>query len=193
MGENCDLQFKIGTFRVSECLNQTNRVFNVSEFEIQSERICNEMHCYRGERIVNQSYCAIELGVPYVVYQANYAGNMTWQQGYDYCLSKNSKLRHGFELFLTDFNKPYDPLRRFERPAYIDLEDVEDEGTWIGPSNLFESDKLIWDTDPNFQNSDDRDYGVVKGSLFQAYSAADTGPDVLCVKNVASWKNFRDN
>ena len=99
LGKNCDLEFKIGNLWVSGCKNKTNNVTKVSDVEMQSEVICQEMYCYRGERLVNQSYCEIQLGVPYIVYQANYAGNMTWEQGWDYCVSKGNKLRRDFSLF----------------------------------------------------------------------------------------------
>ena len=82
LGDNCDLEFKVGKLWVTDCLNETTPIRNISEVEIEMKHVCYEMHCYRGQRKVIQSYCKIELGVPFSFHTANYAGNMTWQQGF---------------------------------------------------------------------------------------------------------------
>ncbi|XP_075258829.1 uncharacterized protein LOC142350761 [Convolutriloba macropyga] len=185
-GENCDLEFKVGDFRSSECLNETNPIFNISEFEVLSERICHEIHCYSGERKVDPSLCPVELDVPFVKYRANYAGNSTWKQGEDYCRKWGTRMRPDFLTFLNDFGKTFNTLRRFDHPAFIMLRDVKDEGTWLDHIYRNRTGELIWDSNPEYQNSEDRDYGAVNGSVFQAYGIEDIGPDVLCARGNGS-------
>ena len=70
------------------------------------------------------------------------------------------------------------------------MTDVENEGTWLDRVNRNKTEELIWDSDAKYQNSEDRDYGVVFGSVFQAYAGNETGPDVLCSRSNVSWIEF---
>ena len=81
LGENCDFEYKVGSLQVSNCLSKSYHFFNLSEFDIYMESRCDEIYCYRGDRIVNRSMCNIELGTAFAFHNANYRGNMTWEQG----------------------------------------------------------------------------------------------------------------
>ena len=121
LGNNCNLEFKIGNLWVTKCLNVTTPITNISEFEVQLVHVCNEIYCYRGQRKVNQSLCKIRIGVPFLTRIANYAGNMTWQQGFDYCLGMGLPFREIYSSYLDDFGQPHNGLRRLDHPAYIHL------------------------------------------------------------------------
>ena len=190
LGNNCNLEFKIGNLWVTKCLNVTTPITNISEFEVQLVHVCNEIYCYRSQRKVNQSLCKIRIGVPFLTRIANYAGNMTWQQGFDYCLGMGLPFREIYSSYLDDFGQPLNGLRRLDHPAYIHLLDAESEGTWLDHVDQNVTEKLFWDPNPAYHNSEDRDYGAVNGSFFQAYGAIDTGPDVLCSKSNDSWIEF---
>ncbi|XP_075257357.1 uncharacterized protein LOC142349581 isoform X2 [Convolutriloba macropyga] len=184
LGDNCDFEYKVGELRASSCLTKSHHIYNYSEFDFYMESVCDEIYCYRGERIVNNSLCNIELGTVVAIYNANYRGNMTFEEGIAYCLSFGNSLRTSYEIILKDPYRVHYKLRRLDHPAFVQVTDAQNEGIWVDKDrNKNQTELLVWDSDPKFQNSDLRDYGAVNGSTFQAYAANDTGPDVLCSRS----------
>ena len=92
-----------------------------------------------------------------------------------------------------DRKAPMNRLRRFDHLTFLHITDEVTEGLWLNHRGDNYTDIIIWDPEiTERSNSEDRDYIAVKGDqsvIAQAFTASETGPDILCARYNKPW-NF---
>ena len=134
-----------------------------------------------------------------VLFLANYRGNLTWHQAYEYCDGHRQILKNNLKIAGKDYHASMYNLRRFDHLTFLRITDEITEGQWVNKKGTIYL--ITWDPEaPERGDSDDRDYLAIKGGkdlVGQAFAASDTGPDVICSRDDKPWKklwpNLREN